>query len=96
MPSSVTVSYRSRTAGLGEVGPERGRGSTPRAELWLYSGTALSYVVCGSAVKQILVGGAARFVLFVWLVPVIWGCASAVVGSGCDVQFEAADKNKTT
>jgi hypothetical protein len=51
------------------------RDATPRAELWLYAGAALSYVVCGFFVKQIFAWwwfGAAWFVGFVWLVPKGW------------------------
>jgi hypothetical protein len=51
---------------------EHGRTSTPRHELWLYVGAAVSYIGCGFFLKQIFAWwwfGAAWFVLFVWLVP---------------------------
>lgn len=50
------------------------RQRTPVTELWLYVLAAASYIGCGLFVKQIFAWwwfGAAWFVLFVWLVPIV-------------------------
>lgn len=62
---------RTPESGVDSDDPRR-RAATPRHELWLYFWAALSYIICGFAVKQIFAWwwfGAAWFVLFVWLVP---------------------------
>lgn len=55
-----------------EIATQGARDATPREELWLYAGAAISYIVCGFFVKQIFAWwwfGAAWLVAFVWLVP---------------------------
>ncbi len=70
------MTNQSPEPGDDEAGEPLQREATPRSELWLYAGAAVSYVVVGFFVKQIFAWwwfGAAWFIAFVWLVPQILG-----------------------